>query len=347
MSWLLKVAAYLFDWVTTARNYLFDKNILSIYRSSLPVISVGNVTVGGTGKTPLTLHIAAELKKMGRHPVVLSRGYGGLEKGPRLVDPSAIGATAIFGDEPVMIAGTANIQVVVARSRVAGAKLIEQQQLGDIILLDDGFQHRWLHRDVDVVCVDCSSDESIAQFQKRFLLPAGLFRENLLRCRSRISLICFSLRRSVDNADLRTKMIVDQFLDLKGIPYVISGFSSMSVTNQNGDVLSPTTVTSLTAIANPAGVIQSLISLGFLISERLVFPDHHIFTAAEIDHLHTVADSSVIVTTAKDAVRLPPDLRAKVWVVGGTLAVEPKAGLTQVLDQAIRLKKEIPNTLSR
>ena len=142
-------------------------------------------------------------------------------------------------------------------------------------------------------------------------------------------------------------MIVDQFLDLKGIPYVISGFSSMSVTNQNGDVLSPTTVTSLTAIANPAGVIQSLISLGFLISERLVFPDHHIFTAAEIDHLHTVADSSVIVTTAKDAVRLPPDLRAKVWVVGGTLAVEPKAGLTQVLDQAIRLKKEIPNTLSR
>src|SRR5262249_9157237 len=129
MSILLRPAASLYGAVTNFRNYLYDQEILPTYKSTLPVVSIGNVTAGGTGKTPLTLCIAERLKERGHSPVVLSRGYGGSRCGPWLVDLQKDTAATV-GDEPLLLTRRLGVPVVISRERAAGARLIEERKLG-------------------------------------------------------------------------------------------------------------------------------------------------------------------------------------------------------------------------
>lgn len=165
MKWFLSKIFWL---VTEIRNWLFDKGLLKVTKVTLPVISVGNIHVGGTGKTPTVIFLASELKKQGLNPVVLSRGYKGRLKGPHLISDSD---TYIdVGDEPILIRRKTKLPIVVSKNRVKGAKYIEKMKIGDVIILDDGFQHRWLFRDIDILILPSETGD---------LLPLGMLREDI------------------------------------------------------------------------------------------------------------------------------------------------------------------------
>ncbi|MCB0339563.1 MAG: tetraacyldisaccharide 4'-kinase, partial [Bdellovibrionales bacterium] len=179
------------------RNWLFDNKVFSIYKSNLPVICVGNLSAGGNGKTPLVRMIVSELQKIGMQPVVVSRGYGGKIKGPYKV---SVSDTPIdVGDEALIYAGD-GVPTVIGRSRVAAVKFVESNKVGNVVVLDDGFQHRWLARDLNIVTVNCATDSDVEAFLVGHLLPLGRFRENRDRALSRADMIVFA-RRSLSDGD--------------------------------------------------------------------------------------------------------------------------------------------------
>ena len=171
------VLSKLFQVGVEVRNYLFDVGLRKQAKSKLPVISIGNITVGGSGKTPVSALMVETLIELGKKPVLLSRGYGGSSKGPTLVKVET--TAKLVGDEALMQARGFNfeIPVVISRKRSLGAKFIEENNLGDIIVLDDGFQHRMLSRDLDIVVLDISEKNFETRFKLGRMLPAGRFRE--------------------------------------------------------------------------------------------------------------------------------------------------------------------------
>src|SRR5207248_5588177 len=167
----------LYGLVTAARNGLYDRSILKSRKLLRPVISVGNISVGGSGKTPFVIMLGELLKQRGIAFDVLSRGYGRETRGTMLVDPS--GTSRQFGDEPLLISRRLGCSVILGESRHQAGKLAEAQALGtcpQLHILDDGFQHRSLTRDFDIVLLT-------EQDLKDRLLPAGRLREPLTSLR--------------------------------------------------------------------------------------------------------------------------------------------------------------------
>ncbi len=161
-------SSHVFAILVAIRNRLYDRGWLHPKRVSCPVISVGSIEAGGTGKTPITLWLAERLHAQGKHVAILSRGYGRRGRGVQLVDPHSCSPTDV-GDEPWMMAHRLpGVPVIVGSSRYAAARYA-QNQGANLLLLDDGFQHRQLHRDLDIVVV---SKRSPSRF-----LPTGSLRD--------------------------------------------------------------------------------------------------------------------------------------------------------------------------
>ena len=160
----------LYGAIVKARNDLYDRGALKIRRLQGPVVSIGNLTVGGSGKTPFLITLGELLKERGVAFDVLSRGYGRATKGVALVDPE--GSPRDFGDEPLLIARKLRVPVIVGEDRYAAGQFAEQKFGTQLHLLDDGFQHRRLARDFDIVLIAPTDAEDL-------LLPTGRLREPL------------------------------------------------------------------------------------------------------------------------------------------------------------------------
>lgn len=301
---LLAPLAALFRSITRTRNYLFDRGYLSSYRSSLPVISVGNLTVGGNGKTPLCLYLVERLKEQGYKPVILSRGYGGSLSGPHHVgqndSPSAV------GDEPLLMARSSGVPVVIARARAEGAQMIEREQLGDLIILDDGFQHRKLKRDVDIIAVFAGTDEALEDFSRGELLPLGRFREDRDVGLGRASMVVASYRAVLPpRTELRQ---IDERLERvvpSGLPIFRAYYEFVDVRALNGgSSIEPRPVHAFAGIANPQGFFESLRRVGYTVERTHAFPDHHAFTEQELTKLIEANPGALFVCTEKDGVKL-------------------------------------------
>jgi tetraacyldisaccharide 4'-kinase len=175
---LLSPFSIVYGFIITLRNLLYDCKILPAYRiQGCPVICVGNITVGGTGKTPAVEYLADYLRRNDKKVAILSRGYGRKSAGTILVsDGEEIRTTPeISGDEPYLLAtNLKEVIVVVESDRVAGAAYIKNNFHPDVIILDDGFQHRRLYRDADIVLYDCSTPLGLP-----LTLPGGKLREPL------------------------------------------------------------------------------------------------------------------------------------------------------------------------
>ena len=169
LAWPLLPLAALFWLAVTVRRGAYRVGLLASQRLPVPVIVVGNLTVGGTGKTPLVIWLARHLAARGWRPGVVSRGYGARVEGS--VPISADTDPALAGDEPVLVAQRAGCRVVVDRDRARGARLLAQGGC-DVVIADDGLQHYRLRRDVEVCVVD-----GVRRFGNGFLLPAGPLRE--------------------------------------------------------------------------------------------------------------------------------------------------------------------------
>jgi tetraacyldisaccharide 4'-kinase len=292
------------------RNKAYDLGVFSIRRLPHPVISIGNIVAGGAGKTPCVRFLAAEFEKRGVRAAVLSRGYGAGKRPrryPLLVSDGAriLCPAAEAGDEPVMLAkGLSSSIVVVDPDRFRGGVAASREFAVDCFILDDGFQHRKLHRDIDILLLDCDRP-----FGNGRLLPAGWLREpvkNISRAGILIVTRCGSAppkelmeeieavnpRAAIFNARHRPSQLVE----------IESG------TSHNPGVLSGKRIAALSAIARPDDFENTLLSLGAVLAFKRAFPDHHSFDRREIDGIVEEAlrlGAEAIVTTAKDAVRLP------------------------------------------
>ena len=295
--------ASLYRLITTTRNYLYDKQFLPTYKSTLPIICIGNITVGGTGKTPLCIELVEYLKTKGKKPVVLTRGYKGSLSGP-----IAINETHTYkevGDEPLLIYGKTKMPVVVAKQRVEGAKYIESNKLGDIIILDDGFQHRALHRDLNILCINYSSPESIKEFSDNKQLPFGKFREEKKEGLKRADLIVLNSRNlnAVDNK-LIEKFKIDEDIE---IPVYASNLKASFVGGVNANTNTIKLEDKLVvfcSIANPEGFYKTIEALGFKDFKKVEFPDHYSINQLDLKNLIESNPDAKFVCTEKDWVKI-------------------------------------------
>ena len=182
--WALAPLALLFALVSGGRRFAYRRGWFSTYRASLPVIVVGNISVGGNGKTPVVVWLVEQLQARGWRPGVVSRGYGGKAPHyPYRLDKQS--TTAQAGDEPVLIARRCGCPVVVAPKRADAVRLLEQSGEVDIIITDDGLQHYALARDIELVVVD-----GARRFGNGCLLPMGPLREPMTRLKRVDAIIC-------------------------------------------------------------------------------------------------------------------------------------------------------------
>jgi tetraacyldisaccharide 4'-kinase len=328
--WLLAVPELLYRLVVAVRAALFGARLLPAARATVPVVSVGNVAVGGAGKTPVVLALAERLAARGRRVAILSRGYGATRADPRVVsDGARVLLDAVEGgDEPVLLARRLpGARVLCAPRR---ADLLPLAAGADVLLLDDGFQHRALARDLDVVVLDASSP-----FGNGHLLPAGPNREPRAALR-RAGLVWLT---RVDQAD---PAALDALRELAraatgrapvesrhAVVDVVDGALARSL---GKDALRGSRAALLSGIAKPASFRRTVEALGAVVIAEHVFADHHRFSHADV--LGALGSAEWLVTTEKDAVRVPADLVADPRLRVVRIAAEVVRG-GEVLDEAL------------
>ncbi len=272
----------LYGAVSGARNLAYDTGWFTA-RLQGPVVSVGNISVGGTGKTPFIIYLGEQLKQCGIKFDVLSRGYGRGSKGVRVVDPA--GSAREFGDEPLLIARKLGVPVILGESRYHAGLAAEQKFGAQLHLLDDGFQHRQLHRDLDIVLVGEGDLEDK-------LLPAGRLREpaSSLKRADVVVMAGESKINTHPSAALRTG---------SGVPTL---FKVISL-----DAKPAGGVVAFCGIARPQGFFAGLREAGVKVMAERIFRDHHAYSGAEVRELEALRVSSGavgFVTTEKDLINL-------------------------------------------
>jgi tetraacyldisaccharide 4'-kinase len=270
--------AFIYGAGVRARNALYSRGALPARRLAGPVISVGNLSVGGSGKTPFVLLLGGLLKERGVKFDILSRGYGRATRGVLFVDPA--GTSSDFGDEPLLLARRLNVPVIVGEDRFAAGQWAENKFGPQLHLLDDGFQHRALARDFDIVLVtpDDARDE---------LLPAGRLREPL------------SALSRADAIVLTSGAPAEGFpLDGKLVWRVRRGIVATNL---------PAKAVAFCGIARPKNFFLQLRTAGVELLAEAVYRDHHRYTGQDIQDLLKVRQQSgaeAFVTTEKDAINL-------------------------------------------
>lgn len=332
---ILAPLSVLFSLVVWLRNMGYSSKLFKIYRSKLPVISIGNITVGGNGKTPLAIALAQVLRAQCYHPVILSRGYGGSEYGPSIVLPHDLSESV--GDEPKLMAMHGCV-VIVSKNKVDGIKFIERRQLGDVVILDDGFQSRSVHRDIDIVVIECSQDGSVRELSSGRLLPWGRLREPLGSILKRAALVVLNVGVGSVADLVRAEGVKKLLKNFRN--FHIAKVVTKSIVGVRGvGNLAPCRVNLLTSIARPEKVVSTVEQLGFKVEQRFFFADHHKFTHQQVQNILNESELPVV-CTEKDAVKLieiKDASLAKVFVAPISLDIEPD--ILPALIGKIRSKK--------
>lgn len=328
----LKPFAWPYRLLMTTRNCLFDLKILRSYKSKLPIICVGNLAVGGSGKSPFAQYLALELSKKKR-VALLSRGYRGKVKGPHRV--TAQNTAAEVGDEAVMhcrALGEKNVPIIIACSRVLGVKYIEEHDLADLVILDDGFQHRWLDRDLDLLLFDISSKKTLADLKADLLLPAGCLRESRAQAFRRADAIVLINRNGTTVSNDSFQLFAVNNLPVFEISLVSINFYKASKKEQVSlEYFKGVQGSAITAIAKPEAFFASLDNLGIELSVKKSFRDHHYFSERDFLEL-----TEPIFTTAKDCVKLDRliDKGKDVYVLEQAVALQDSTAFLNFLHRS-------------
>jgi tetraacyldisaccharide 4'-kinase len=296
--WLIPFG-WIFAAVTALRRGLYASGMLPSFAVSVPVIVVGNITVGGTGKTPLVIWLTEELRRRGFKPGIVTRGYGGTAAGPVLVTPGSLALEV--GDEPVLIAARTHCTVAVARDRVAGARLLCDSGV-NVVIADDGLQHYRLRRNCEIAVID--GERRVGNGR---LLPAGPLRESLSRLKT---------------VDL---MVVN------GGPPAGGGFPMRLVDERARaltgtveralDAFSGESVHAVAGIGHPRRFFAGLRRRGLTVVEH-IFADHHAFRPQDLDF----GDARPVLMTEKDAVKCRAFARDGWWTVPVSAQFDARAG---------------------
>ncbi|HEY9164855.1 MAG TPA: tetraacyldisaccharide 4'-kinase [Candidatus Kryptonia bacterium] len=286
----------------TARNYAYDHELLNSEHLPAPVLSVGNISVGGSGKTPFTMYLIGKLLESGRKPAVLSRGY------MRLTEDLAISCPAqgfmadvrSLGDEPALISQSfPAVPVAVNRDRFkAGMEVIEKCG-ADIFILDDGFQNRELARDADFVLMR----DSLADLTDQYL-PSGNLRDSKKRLgQAQIIVLTSHERFGLHETDFG---ILRKFSDaaVAGVSFLLSHFADVAGSVYSTDQLREREVVAFCGIAGPDAFFDGVRRLNLNVTGVKAFRDHHWYDEYDLDEIFGGNDESIAVTTSKDAVRI-------------------------------------------
>jgi len=293
--------AWLYSLALRIRALLYRAGILKTNRLPRPVVSIGNITVGGTGKTPVAAYIARFLIANGYRVAVLSRGYGGSLEGQTCVvsDGTTIMLSAVeCGDEPYLLASSIpGLMVIIGTDRYAAGLLAMQQLSPDIFLLDDGYQHLRLHRDLNILLLDFSRP-----FGNGLTLPAGILREPVTAM-GRADLALFTRAPKGALPPVATRNIPSStaghtIVDL--LP--LGGQSPVSCASYIGH-----RVLAFAGIADPASFFAGLRAAGLNPVQSIALPDHVAYTTDQCQEIVEAARASgatVLITTEKDGVKL-------------------------------------------
>lgn len=302
LKWLLFPFALLYGGIMVLRNYGYDLGIFRAGKFNIPVISVGNLTVGGTGKTP---HVEFLLRLLATlNLATLSRGYKRKTKGFLLAGPGASAET--LGDEPYQYhLDFPEVTVAVCEKRVAGIQqIMALQPATQAIILDDAFQHRAVTPTLNLLISDY-----YRRFDQDFMLPTGLLREPRSGARRADAVIISKCPENLSRTEQQALKASLSKYTRPGTPVFFTtykygktlGFGAAKVPGKN--------ILLVTAIANPAPLAQYLKQAGYTVLEQLAFPDHHAFTDQDLAQIKAVwqqyrGQEAAIFTTRKDAVKL-------------------------------------------
>ncbi|MEH6452786.1 MAG: tetraacyldisaccharide 4'-kinase [Psychromonas sp.] len=275
-AWLLLPLALLFKLISTARRLCYQKGLFSSYHSELPVIVVGNISVGGNGKTPFVIWLCETLLAEGYKPGVISRGYGGKsEYYPLLVEQATTGKEA--GDEPVLIYKRLGVPVVVDPLRKNAAAYLSENCDVDIIITDDGLQHYALQRDIEIVIVDGKR-----RFGNQQLMPMGPLRESISRLKS----VDFVINNGAEKHNE-----IGMFLQAQ---------TCKRVDGEKEQLAANLKVNACAAIGYPQRFFDTLTAENFILDKTVGFADHHAFSAADFNQF---SNQVPLLMTEKDAVK--------------------------------------------
>jgi tetraacyldisaccharide 4'-kinase len=322
-----------------ARASLYERRVFRTHKIGKPVISIGNLTTGGTGKTPLVAAIAQHLANKGRRVCILTRGYSRENPGRRVVvsDGNQI-LTDVrqTGDEPLMLAEQlkGKAAVICDADRVSAAHFAEEKLASDVFILDDGFQNLRIERDVNVLAIDATNP-----WGNKHVLPAGILREPVKALRRADCVVLTRTDQSIE-ADLLKQIEKVTSAPVLSSRMVISEIRSIRSAGavQTKSLVAGQPVAAFCAVGNPQAFF-GLLPADFDLSGTIAFRDHHQFTQSDIDRVTRVAiahGAQALVTTAKDEVKLRAlrfDLPCYVFDI--EIEISSAAKLFDLIDRAI------------
>lgn len=293
-SKLLAPAAWAFSKVAGRRRAAFVSGAREVWKAPVPVIVVGNITVGGTGKTPFVIWLVRWLRQQGLQPGIVSRGYGGSAKQVTRVAPNA--DPTVVGDEPPLLARRTGAPVVIGKDRVAAVQHLLERWSVDVVIADDGLQHYALGRDVEIVLIDGTRG-----LGNGLQLPAGPLREPAERLQEVDWVVANGASTGLVNDEAVMHVVPQAFVKVSNSRVRLSVPDFIAAHRD---------VHAIAAIGNPERFAQTLRNIG-LVPLLRSYPDHHMFDGSELAR----TDSHVFVCTEKDAVKLATlvDVPADLW----------------------------------
>jgi len=333
------VVAWSYDKLTIFRNFLFDLRILKVHKLSCPVISVGNLAVGGTGKTPMVIWLARFLLEEGWRVGVVSRGYKGEETKKVLVvsdGSNILAGSDISGDEPQLLARRLpGIPVLCSTKRALAAEAAVEQFQCEVVILDDGFQHRFVTRNLDIVMLD-----SRHPFGDGSLFPRGILREQTAAL-TRARVLVLSRFDGSEQAEQSHKDLVGQWPDKTVVTAAHRATRLFKATTQRDLPLSSVKNKRLAAFAGigrPDDFFRTVRDLGADLVHTTALPDHHPLTIELLASLVEEASAQkpeLWLTTEKDWVRLPSDLpdNMELWVLAVEIDLDGDSSLFKAVVQ--------------
>jgi len=290
LLWLLLPVSWLYCFVVIIRRRLYQLKIIKSYGSHVPVIVIGNIVVGGSGKTPLLISLCEYLIEKGFNPGVVSRGYGGSVTEIKQI--SATDTAAMVGDEPLMVYQKTKVPVVVGTDRAAAVKYLVDNNLCDVVLSDDGLQHYRMQRDFEVAVVD-----SGRRYGNGFCLPAGPLRERISRLDD-VDMVVFNGDTGVNSNECSYQLQVTSLRQLTGnVDQTFSSFTDK-------------TIHAVAGIGDPSRFFTLLQTNGLSIVEH-AFSDHYCYQQNDFEGW----SDDCIIMTEKDAVKCRHLSLTDAWVL--------------------------------
>ncbi|MCE2706233.1 MAG: tetraacyldisaccharide 4'-kinase [Proteobacteria bacterium] len=316
LTLILLPLSYLFLIISKSRYYCYKIGIFKQSKLRVPVVVIGNISVGGVGKTPLTKHIATSLIECGISVGIILRGYKSNALGTTVVTPDA--DCQLVGDEALIYAQN-NIPVAIGKNRyLAGLQLLKKYPDIKIILTDDGLQHYKLYRDYEIVVIDATR-----MMGNGYLLPMGPLRESVTRLKTVDAIVV----NTSNIEELRNKYKLSQNILVTSQKLVLQDvYNPISCVSQQPSYFVNKNVVAISAIGNPQKFFDFLQTNKIKLDKKIAFPDHYYFKEKDIPDNY-----DLILVTEKDYVKLSHFNNAKIWVVRVNIELDSNKLINQII----------------